>query len=129
VYISDVKNFANIFFLTVLVALPSLVQSDYSISNADEYKLVQTATATSDTGVPGNGIYDPFLLFNAEANFSFSVRIPKPEVSEELHDRFSKEAQNRTSHPNNTESFIVSTNQIDVGLSVKKLIYPFHSFL
>lgn len=123
------KNFANIFFLTVLVALPSLVQSDYSVSNADEYKLVQTAAATSDTGVPANGIYDPFLLFSAEANFSFSVRIPKPEVSEKLQDRFSKEAQSSTSHPNNTESFIVSSNQLDIGLSVKKLIYPFHSFL
>ena len=123
------KNFSNIFFLAVLVALPSLVQSDYTASKADEYKLVQTATATSDTGVPANEIYDPFLLFNAEANFSFSVRIPKPEVSEELHDRFSKEAQSSTSHPNNTESFIVSSNQLDIGLSIKKLIYPFHSFL
>ncbi|MEP0004962.1 MAG: hypothetical protein ABJ387_09245 [Balneola sp.] len=123
------KNFANIFFLAVLVALPSLVQSDYTASKADEFKLVQTATATSDTGVPANGIYDPFLLFSAEANFSFSVRIPKPEVSEEIHDRFSKEAQNRTSHPNITESFIVSSNQLDIGLSIKKLIYPFHSFL
>ncbi len=123
------KNFANIFFLTVLVALPSLVQSDFTASKADQYKPVQIATATSNTGVPANGIYDPFLLFSAEANFSFSVRIPQPEVSEKLQDRFSKEAQNRTSHPNNTESFIVSTSQIDVGLSVKKLIYPFHSFL
>lgn len=123
------KNFSNIFFLAVLVALPSLVQSDYTASKADELKLVQTATATSDTGVPANGIYDPFLLFSAEANFSFSVRIPKPEVSEEIHDRFSKEAQSSTSHPNNTESFIVSSNQLDIGLSVKKLIYPFHSFL
>lgn len=123
------KNFANIFFLAVLVALTSLVQSDYTASKADQYKPVQTATATSDTGVPANGIYDPFLLFSAEANFSFSVRIPKPEVLEKLQDRFSKESQNRTSYPNNTESFIVSSNQIDVGLSIKKLIYPFHSFL
>lgn len=123
------KKFANIFFLAVLVSLPSLVQTDYSSSKAEQYGIVETATATSDKGIPANGIYDPFLLFSAEANFSLSVRIPKPEVSEKLNDQFSKEARNRTSYPNNTESFIVSTNQIDVGLSVKKLIYPFHSFL
>jgi hypothetical protein len=124
-----VKKITYIFFLAVLVALPSLAQSDYSASKADQIKLVETATAGTDTGIPANGIYDPFFLFSAEANFSFSVRIPKPEVSEKLHDQCSREAQSRTSYPNNTESFIVSTNQIDVGLSVKKLIYPFHSFL
>lgn len=123
------KKFTNIFFLAVLIALPSLVQSDYSVSNADEYKAVQTATVGTDSEIPANGIYDPFLLFSTEANFSFSIRIPKPEVSEKSQDQFSRETQNRTSHPNNTTSFIVSTNQIDVGLSVKKLIYPFHSFL
>ncbi|XWN38256.1 MAG: hypothetical protein ROO71_04810 [Balneola sp.] len=123
------KKFANIFFLAVLVALPSLVQSDYSASKADQIKLVETATAGTDSGIPANGIYNPFLLFSAEANFSFSVRILKPEVSEKLDDQLSREAQSRTSYPNNTESFIVSTNQIDVGLSVKKMIYPFHSFL
>ncbi len=123
------KNFTNIFFLAVLIALPSLVQSDYSVSNTDEYKAVQTATVGTDSEMPANGIYDPFLLFSTEANFSFSIRIPKPEVSEKSQDQFSRETQNRTSHPNNTTSFIVSTNQIDVGLSVKKLIYPFHSFL
>lgn len=123
------KKFANIFFLAVLVALPSLVQSDYSASKADQVKLVETATAGTDRGMPANGIYDPFLLFSAEANFSFSVRIPKPEVSEKLHDQCSREAQSRTSYPNNTESFIVSSNQINVGLSLKKLIFPFHSFL
>ena len=123
------KKFANIFFLAVLVALPSLVQSDYSPSKAEQYGVVETATATSDKGIPANGIYDPFLLFSAEANFSLSVRIPKPEASEELDNQLSREAQSRTSYPNNTESFIVSTNQIDVGLSVKKLIFPFHSFL
>ena len=123
------KNFTNIFFLGILIALPSLVQSDYSVSNADEYKAVQTATVGTDSEMPANGIYDPFLLFSTEANFSFSIRIPKPEVSEKSQDQFSRETQNRTSHPNNTTSFIVSTNQIDVGLSVKKLIYPFQSFL
>ncbi|MEP1150497.1 MAG: hypothetical protein ABJH08_02110 [Balneola sp.] len=123
------KKFANIFFLAILVALPSMVQSDYSASKADEFKLVQTATATSETGVPANGIYDPFLLFSAEANFSFSARIPIPQVSEKSQDQFSRDTQNRASHPNNTTSFIVSTNQIDVGLPTRKLIFPFHSFL
>ncbi|MFY0683518.1 MAG: hypothetical protein JXR20_03135 [Balneola sp.] len=123
------KRFANIFFLAVLVALPSMVQSDYSASKTEQYGVVQTATASSETGIPANGIYDPFLLFSTEANFSFSVRIPKPQVSEKSQDQFSRDTQNRASHPNNTTSFIVSTNQIDVGLSTRKLIFPFHSFL
>ena len=123
------KKFTNIFFLAVLVALPSMVQSDYLASKTEQFREVQTETVSSETGIPANGIYDPFLLFSAEANFSFSVRIPRPQVSDKSQDQFSKDTQNRASHPNNTTSFIVSTNQIDVGLPIEKLIFPFHSFL
>ena len=106
-----------------------MVQSDYLASKTEQFREVQTETVSSETGIPANGIYDPFLLFSAEANFSFSVRIPRPQVSDKSQDQFSKDTQNRASHPNNTTSFIVSTNQIDVGLPIEKLIFPFHSFL
>lgn len=123
------KNFANIFFLAVLFILPSVVQSDYSAHKVDTFKSAVVAKESADSKLPQSGIYDPFLLFNAEANLSFSNNVPKPDVSEKLHDQLSRDALNKTSAPNNISSFITASNQIEVGLSLKKLIFPFHSFL
>lgn len=123
------KNFANIFFLVALFVLPSIVQSDYSAYKTNDFNSAVVATESADTKLPENGIYNPLLFFSAEANLSFSTNIPKPEVSEKLQDQFSREALTKTSYPNNTASFITTSSQIDVGLSIKKLIFPFHSFL
>ena len=123
------KNFTNIFLLAVLIILPSAVQSDCSVYETDSFKSAVLATESADTKLPQNGIYNPLLLFSAEANISLSSNIPKPEVSEKLQDQLSREASNKTSYPDNTALFIASSRQIDVGLSIKKMIFPFHSFL
>lgn len=123
------KNFTHIFLLAILFVLPSAVQSDYFTHETDSLKSAVLATEGADTKLPGNGIYNPLLLFSAEANFTFSNSVPKPDVSEKLQDQLLREALNKTSYPDNTASFITSSRQIDVGLSIKKLIFPFHSFL
>ena len=123
------KKFANIFFLATLLVLPSVVQSDYSVIDEHRFEVAQVAQHQEGTNVPHDGIYNPLLLFRAEANISLSSNIPKPEVSEKLHDQLSRDASNKTSYPDNTALFLASSRHIDVGLSIKKLIFPFHSFL
>jgi hypothetical protein len=124
-----VKNFANIFFLAVLFVLPSVVQSDFSATQNNELEIAHVAQNNRQSNVPQEGIYDPFLPFKGETSLSFSIKVPKPDVNEELNDQFSREALNKTSYPDNTASYIATSSQIDVGLSIKKLIFPFHSFL
>lgn len=123
------KKFTNIFFLAVLFVLPSVVQSDYSAQYSTKFETAHIAQGNSNSSLPQNGIYDPFLPFSAEANLSFSIKLPKPDVSEKSQDQFSREALNKTSYPSNTTTFITTSKQIDVGLSLKTLIFPFHSFL
>jgi len=124
-----VKKFANIFILAVLFVLPSVVQSDFSGSENTEYEIAYVAQNHRQSNVPQEGIYDPYLPFKGETSLSFSVNVPKPDVNEKLDDQFLREARAKTYYPKINASYVITSGQIDVGLSIKKLIFPFHSFL
>jgi hypothetical protein len=123
------KKITNIFLLGVLFVLPALIQANSSAVVDLGLEKAQIVHHHGQSNVPQDGIYDPFLPFKGETSFLLSIKVPKPELNENLDDQKSKEVLAKASFPNNNTSFITTSSQIDVGLTVKKLIFPFHSFL
>ncbi len=123
------KKAIHIFFLTFLFTLSSAIQTGYQIHTSDTVESVQIAQKGSKSTFPNDRIYDPIVPFSGEISLSLTNIVPEPVVHEKLTDVLSGKDVHKTWTQDNSKSLLFTSKHIVRSLSVKKLIFPFHSFL
>lgn len=123
------KKAIHIFFLTILLTLSAAVQTEYLINNSDTDESAQIVQEGLESAFPDDRIYDPIVPFSSEISLSLTNIVPEPVVSEKFTDVLSGKDAYETWSQENNKSLLFTSKHIVRSLSVKKLIFPFHSFL
>ncbi|MEO9884140.1 MAG: hypothetical protein ABJR05_10775 [Balneola sp.] len=119
----------HILFLGFLFTLSSVTQTVYHIDESNIAEFVQIAQEGSESASQKSHLYDPIVPYSGEVGFSNTSIVPEPVVSEKLTDELSGKDIHENRTEENNKSLLLTSNQLVRSLSVKKLIFPFHSFL
>ena len=123
------KKAIHIFFLSLLFTLSLAVQTEYLINHSDTVETSQVVQEGSESTFPKDRIYDPIIPYSGVISLHLTNIVPEPVVSEKFMDVLSGKDSHETWTAGNNTSLLFTSNHLVRSLSVKKLIFPFHSFL